>query len=358
MTKTALIFTPKYYVHDTGPDHPETPRRLKSIMRELDKLDPHLVGGKLERVAPNPAGPEDLELVHTKEHIQLVKHVCEQGGGLLDLGDTVVSPKSFDVAMLAAGGAKKAVDLVVSGEFRNAFALIRPPGHHAGPYYAMGFCLFNNVAMAAAYMIKNLGLTRILIIDIDAHHGNGTQDIFYNSRKVLYASLHENPQEFPGTGFVDEVGEGAGLGFNVNVPLPFKVSDNEYLHAFDDIIVPIAEQYNPQFILASIGYDGYFRDPVARLNLSAHCYRSIFEKILNLASTCCENKFTAVLEGGYNIRQLGKLVVSTISKMANFPYFTKNAYRAYPPDLKVEERAKKTIEIVKEVQSAFWNLQL
>ena len=356
MANTALIFTPKYYKHKTGPRHPETPMRLKAIIRELRGLDPHLVAGRLKKVTPNAVDIEDLELVHTKEHVQLVKRVCEQGGGLLDLGDTVVSPESFEVARLAVGGAKKAVDLVSSGKVKNAFALIRPPGHHAGPYYAMGFCLFNNVAIAASYLIKDLGFKRILIIDVDAHHGNGTQEIFYNSKKVLYVSLHEDPQEFPGVGFLDEVGEGDGLGYNVNIPLPFGTGDKEYLQAFDSIVAPIARQYTPQFILASVGYDGYFKDPVAKLNLSASCYSAIFERVLNLASTHCENRFVALLEGGYNIRQLGKLAVSTIAKMAAFPYSTKNADRARPSDLKAEKYARKVIETVKEAQSAFWSL--
>lgn len=356
MANTALIFTPKYYKHKTGPRHPETPMRLKAIIRELKRLDPHLVAGRLKKVTPNAVDIEDLELVHTKEHVQLVKRVCEQGGGLLDLGDTVVSPESFEVARLAVGGAKKAVDLVSSGKVKNAFALIRPPGHHAGPYYAMGFCLFNNVAIAASHLIKDLGFKRILIIDVDAHHGNGTQEIFYNSRKVLYVSLHEDPQEFPGVGFLDEVGEGDGLGYNVNIPLPFGTGDKEYLRAFDSIVAPIARQYSPQFILASVGYDGYFKDPVAELNLSASCYSAIFERVLNLASTHCENRFVALLEGGYNIRQLGKLAVSTIAKMAAFPYSTKNAERARPSDLKAEKYARKIIEMVKEAQSAFWSL--
>lgn len=356
MTTTAIMFTPKFFAHNTGFGHPEKPNRLKAIIKELGKLDPNLVDGKLKRVEPYPATLEDLELVHTQEHIQLVKQVCEQGGGLLDLGDTVVSTRSFEVARLAAGGAKKSVDLVLSGRVKNVFALIRPPGHHAGSYYAMGFCLFNNAAIAAAHLIKNLGYKRVVIIDVDAHHGNGTQEIFYNSRQVLYVSLHEDPQEFPGTGFIDEIGESDGLGYNVNIPLPFKVSDKEYLQAFDDIVIPIAEQYDPQFVLISVGYDGYFKDPVAKLNLSISCYNSIFKKILNLATTHCEDRFIALLEGGYNIRKLGKLAVSSISKMANFPYFVKNVSRSNPVNSKAKKHAEEIIKKVKETQSVFWNL--
>ncbi len=356
MATTAIMFTPKFFEHNTGFNHPEKPNRLKAVIKELGRLDTDLVDGKLERVEPYSAEFEDLELVHTKEHIQLVKHVCEQGGGLLDLGDTVVSKRSFEVARLAAGGAKKSVDLILNGSVKNVFALIRPPGHHAGPYYAMGFCLFNNVAIAATHLIKNLGYKRIFIIDVDAHHGNGTQEIFYNSSQVLYVSIHEDPQEFPGTGFIDEVGEDEGIGFNVNIPLPFEAGDKEYLQAFDNIVIPIAGQYDPQFVLISVGYDGYFKDPVAKLNLSISCYNSIFEKILNLASKHCEGKLTALLEGGYNIRKLGKLAVSSISKMANFPYFIKDAEQNNPVSSDVKKRAIEIIKEVKKTQSAYWSL--
>jgi acetoin utilization deacetylase AcuC-like enzyme len=356
MTTTGIIFTPKFYAHKTGFGHPEKPTRLKAIIHELGKLDADLIEGKLKRYTPDTAKIEDLELVHTREHIQLVKHVCKQGGGLLDLGDTVVSPSSFKVALLAAGGVKKAVDLVLSSKVKNAFALIRPPGHHAGSYFAMGFCLFNNVAIAAAHLTKNLGFKRVFIIDVDAHHGNGTQEIFYNSDRVLYISLHEDPQQFPGSGFIDETGEDEGKGYNVNVPFPFEVGDKEYLRAFDEIVIPIAKQYNPQFVLASVGYDGYFKDPVAKLNLSISCYNSIFEKILDLTSTHCDDRFVAILEGGYNIRNLGKLAVSTISKMADFSYLVKNVSKNDPINLKVEKRAKEIIEKVKETQSVFWSL--
>lgn len=355
MAETAIVFTPKYYRHNTGPGHPETAKRLKVIMKELESLNLFSTGNKCKLVKPDLASIRDLELAHTAEHIHLVQRTCEHGGGLLDLGDTVVSPESFEVARYAVGGAIKGVDLVLNGKFRNAFALIRPPGHHAGPYYGMGFCVFNNVAIAASYLTGRLGLARVLILDIDAHHGNGTQDIFYSTRKVLYVSLHEDPQGFPGTGFVDEVGEGEGLGYNVNIPLPFRVGDEAYLRAVDDVVVPIVRQYSPQFILVSVGYDGYCGDPVAKLSLSASSYSRIFRKILDLASNLCEDRFVAVLEGGYNLRQLGKLVASTIAEMAGFPY--RMQHENSPASLEAEKQAENIIEKSKRIQSAFWSLQ-
>ena len=248
MTKTAVVFTPKYLDHKTGFGHSETPARLRVIVRELNKSG-LLETGKCSLVEPEPASVEDVELVHESDYVQLVQRVCASGGGLLDLGDTVVSSESFEVALLSVGGAMKAVDLVMAGKFRNAFALVRPPGHHAGSYYALGFCIFNNTAIAAAHLLRNFNLDRILILDVDAHHGNGTQEVFYDSDKVLYISLHQDPSEFPGTGFTDEVGEGKGLGYTVNVPFPFRINDQIYFKAFNQIVVPIIQQYKPQFIL-------------------------------------------------------------------------------------------------------------
>jgi acetoin utilization deacetylase AcuC-like enzyme len=356
MVKTAIVFTPKYYGHNTGQGHPETSKRLKVIMKELEKLNLFSAGSNCKLVKPDLASIEDLELVHTSEHIELVKRVCEHGGGLLDLGDTEVSSESFEVARYAVRGAIKAVDLILGKKFKNAFALVRPPGHHAGPYYAAGFCVFNNVAIAATHLIRRLNFERILILDIDAHHGNGTQEIFYDTDKVLYISLHEDPREFPGTGFVDENGEGKGLGYNVNIPFPFRVGDKTYQKAVDEIVVPIVRQFAPQFVLASVGYDGYYGDPVAKLNLSAASYASTFVKIIDLASALCEDRFVAMLEGGYNLRKLGKLVTLTISKMAGFPYSLRD--ESAPVNSIAEKQAEKVIEEVKKVQSAFWSLDL
>lgn len=355
MVRTAIVFTPEYYAHDTGPRHPESSKRLKAIMKELKKLSFLSAAKRCTLVKPEKARIADLQLVHTSEHVQLVKRICGQGGGLLDLGDTVVSPESFDVARYAAGGAITAVDLVLSGDFKNAFALVRPPGHHAGEYYAAGFCIFNNVAIAAAHMIRKHGLDRVLVLDIDAHHGNGTQEIFYDTKKVLYMSLHEDPREFPGTGFIDETGSSEGLGYNVNVPLPFETGDKAYLKAIDEVAIPIAKQYEPEFILMSVGYDGYYEDPVAKLNLSSSAFTRVFQKILDIASHHCENRLAAVLEGGYNVKRLGPLVASTLSRMAGCPYLIEKETPHTIPS--ATRQAEEVIARVSETQSAFWNLR-
>jgi acetoin utilization deacetylase AcuC-like enzyme len=323
------------------------------IMKELERSG-LLQTGKCSLVKPDAVSSEEVKLVHESDYIQLVKRVCASGGGLLDLGDTVVSPESFEVALLAAGGALKAVELVMDGKFRNAFALVRPPGHHAGPYYALGFCIFNNAAIAAAHLLHSFNLGRVLILDVDAHHGNGTQEIFYDDDKVLYISLHQDPTDFPGTGFADEVGEGKGLGYTVNVPFPLQIDDQTYLEAFNQIVVPIIQQYKPQFIMVSVGFDNHYSDPVASLSLSALSYVEIFGKILELASKFCTGRLVAVLEGGYSRSFLGKLAISVIARMAGVPYPIKDKRVMASP--RVRGQAKKIIEEVKSIQSSFWNL--
>jgi acetoin utilization deacetylase AcuC-like enzyme len=353
MPKTAVLYTPKYLNHNPGPHHPESPKRLKAIMKELNRSG-LLETGKCSLIEPKRASINDLELVHEPDYIQLVKKTCASGGGLLDLGDTTVSPKSFETALFAVGGALKAVNLVMTGRFKNAFALVRPPGHHAGPYYAMGFCLFNNIAIAATHLLKQRSIERILILDIDAHHGNATQEIFYNTDKVLYISLHQDPTGFPGTGFTDETGKERGTGYTVNIPFPFGIDDEVYLKAVRDIAVPITQQYEPQFILLSVGFDGHYTDPVAELSLSASSYIETFSHMLNLASKFCRGKLVAILEGGYSLKYIGKLATTIIAKMAEVPYIFQD--RSPVASTRVKAQAEEVIREVKIVQSSFWHL--
>lgn len=351
--KTAVYYSPRFLEHDPGPDHPETPNRLRVIVDELSQSG-LLKSGACAYVEPKPAKREDLELVHETDYIKLVEKTCAAGGGLLDLGDTVISPKSCDVATLAAGALIGAVNAVAEMKTRNAFALVRPPGHHAGAYYALGFCLFNNVSIAASYLLNRLGFSRVLILDIDAHHGNGTQEIFYNTDKVLYISLHQDSRGFPGTGFADEIGEGKGLGYNVNVPLPFRTDDPTYQEAFDEIAVPIAKQFKPQFMLVSAGFDGHYTDPVGDLSLSLNGYETTFTKIVSLAAKLCEGKLVVSLEGGYSLNFLGKGVTSALAKMAHASYRVKdNRPMAHP---RVVRRAEQIMSNVKRIQSMYWEL--
>lgn len=205
MTRTTVVFSPMYYLHNPGRNHPESANRLRAIVNRLEEYR-RSGNGNWRFVEAGKASLEDIEQIHCREYIRLVEAVCKSGGGPLDLQDTVASPESFEVALCAVGGALKAVNLVMNRDFENAFALVRPPGHHARRFHACGFCIFNNVAITASYLIRKFLLKRILILDVDAHHGNGTQEAFYETSKVLYVSLHEDPRDFPGTGFADGPG--------------------------------------------------------------------------------------------------------------------------------------------------------
>jgi len=353
MSKTAIIFSPKYYQHNPSRGHPESAKRLSLIINELKR-------GKLSKsrnwqfVEPEKARIEDVELVHDRTYIEFVESICKSGGGLLDSGDTLASPKSFEVALYAVGGTLKAVNLVMARKFENAFALVRPPGHHAGKFRAYGFCIFNNIAIAAKYLLKKFRLKRILILDIDAHHGNGTQETFYETNKVLYVSLHQDPRDFPGTGFIDEVGEGEGLGYKVNVPLPYRTGDQVYLKAVKEIATPIIYQYKPQIILVSAGLDGHYTDPVASLSLSALCYQKVYGTIVNLASEICEGRLVSVLEGGYSLSFIGKIAAAAIAKMSGNFYAV--ADKILTPKKRVRMQGENLIKEAKKVQRAFWNM--
>jgi len=350
---TAIYYSPAFLEHDPGPDHPEIPLRLKSIVDELSRSS-ILKSGKCAYFQPKPAKREDIQLVHETEYIELVKRTCAAGGGSLDLGDTIVSPKSYAAATLAAGALIDALNMVANEKARNAFTLVRPPGHHAGAYYALGFCLFNNIAIGASHLINRLNHKRILIIDVDAHHGNGTQEIFYDTNRVLYISLHEDSSGFPGTGFIDEAGEGRGVGYTVNIPLPFRTDDTTYQRAFNEIVVPIAGQYMPEFILVSAGFDGHYTDPVGDLSLSMKTYDEIFAKIVTLANQLCEGRLVATLEGGYSLDFLGKMVTSAISRMAHVSYKVEDSRPVSHP--RTIRKAEEIINNVKRIQSSFWNL--
>jgi acetoin utilization deacetylase AcuC-like enzyme len=350
---TAIYYSPKFLEHKTGPDHPESPHRLQVIIKELNQSR-LLNTGNCALIEPKPASSEDLALVHKPDYIKLVQQTCAQGGGILDLGDTVVSSKSCETAFLAAGALVEAVNSVAKGDARNAFALVRPPGHHAGADYAWGFCIFNNIAIAASYLLSRLNFERVLIIDIDAHHGNGTQEIFYNANRVLYVSIHEDPTDFPGTGFEDEVGEGEGIGYTVNVPLPFRSNDEIYIRAFDEIVTPISKQFKPHFILVSAGFDAHYSDPVGALSISMKCYEEIFTKIVTLASQLCEKKLVAALEGGYSLNFLGRMVTAAIAKIANASYEVED--RSLSSNPRVIKKAEQVIASVNRIQSSFWKL--
>ncbi|MGD8997236.1 MAG: histone deacetylase, partial [Anaerolineae bacterium] len=295
---TAYVYHPVYLEHNQ-PTHPENARRLERILQTLEERG---LLARLRLLEPRPATQDELLRVHTERHIADVKRVAERGGGHMDM-DTYVSPRSFEAALMAAGGVTRAVEGVLSGEIANAFALVRPPGHHATPGRAMGFCLFNNAAVAARAALAEEGIDRVFIADFDVHHGNGTQDSFADDPDVFYFSTHQYPY-YPGTGAMGEMGRGAGAGTLLNVPLPTGVGDHGYAQIFSDLVWPLAERFNPDLVLVSAGYDGHWTDPLAHMNLSLTGYAHVQRELVRMADQLCEGRIVFTLEGGYQLEAL------------------------------------------------------
>lgn len=299
------VYDPIYLKHDTG-EHVENARRLEAIISHLEQTG---LKSQLTLVKPRPASVEELALVHQEQYISHIQEVARKGGGWLD-PDTVMSADSYDVARYAAGGVIRAVEAVMGGEVDSVFALVRPPGHHATSRQAKGFCLFNNIAIAAKYALAQYELERILIVDFDVHHGNGTQETFYDNPRVMYISTHQYPF-YPGTGSVEETGGGAAEGTNINIPLPAGCGDDEYLKVFEQIIVPAAKRFQPQLILVSAGYDGYWADPLALMEVSVTGFGQMARIIKGLADELCGGRLVFTLEGGYNLDALAASVKAT-----------------------------------------------
>ncbi len=303
--KSGFVYDPIYLKHDTG-GHPESSRRLEAIISHLEQTG---LKQRLTPIKPRPATIGELTLVHHESHVAHVKEVAQRGGGWLD-PDTVISPGSYDAALYAAGGAIEAVEAVVGGEVSSAFALVRPPGHHATERQAKGFCLFNNLAIAARHALERLKLERLVIIDFDVHHGNGTQEAFYDNPNVLYMSTHQYPH-YPGTGRVEETGNGIAEGTTVNIPLPAWCGDAEYEQVFEQIIVPAARRFEPQLILVSAGYDTHWADQLALMQLTVSGFARIVGTIKGLADELCQGRLVLSLEGGYNLEALAASVKAT-----------------------------------------------
>ena len=303
--KVGFVYDPIYLRHDTG-GHVENSRRLEAIIFSLEQTG---LKSRLTPIRPRPATIGELTLVHHESHVAHVKEVAQRGGGWLDM-DTVMSAGSYDAALYAAGGAIEAVAAVMGGEVSSAFALVRPPGHHATPRQAMGFCLFNNVAIAAKYALVKLGLERLIIIDFDVHHGNGTQEAFYDNPNVLYISTHQYPH-YPGTGRVEETGSGMAEGTTVNIPLPAGCGDAEYERVFEQIVIPAARRFVPQVILVSAGYDGHWADELAMMQVTVTGFARITSIIKELADELCHGRLVLCLEGGYHLAALAASVRAT-----------------------------------------------
>ena len=301
---TGFVYSDVYLKHNTGAGHPERAERLTAI---VDRLQQSGLLAEMVRLEPVAAAPEWITAVHSPQYLERVRTNCLAGAPHLDSTDTPVSAESYAAALSAAGGVLAAVDGVMSGKVRNAFCAVRPPGHHALKERAMGFCLFNNVAIAARYLQKQHKLARVLIVDWDVHHGNGTQAAFNDNPTVFYFSTHQSPF-YPGTGRAEERGEGKGVGSKLNVPLPAGSGDADYLKAFEEKLKPAADAFKPDFVLVSAGFDAAQGDLLGRMKITPDGYAALTRIVKSIAERHCQGRLVSVLEGGYNLEALAASV--------------------------------------------------
>lgn len=309
---TGLAYDARFLAHDTGPSHPERPERLTAALSKLESLP---WAGELVRVAPRAAGLDRIEALHSSRYVERARETCQSGNRLLDTPDVVVSEASFEAALLAAGAALELADAVMAGKLSNGFALLRPPGHHAERDFAMGFCLFNNAAVAARHLQKKHGLERILLLDWDVHHGNGTQHLFEEDPSVLYVSLHQYPY-YPGTGASWETGVGKGKGATMNCPMKAGAGDDEYKQAFTEKILPKAEEFRPDAVIVSAGFDAHALDPLGGIRLSTEMYGWMTERVLEIAAKHAKGRVISLLEGGYDLDALADSVATHVAALS------------------------------------------
>ncbi len=342
MMRTAVVTDETFLRHDPGPYHPESPARLRAIHRRLAADD---LAGRLRHLPARPATREELCRVHTPEHHRRVAATAGREASLDP--DTQTSPDSYRAAELAAGGLLALTEAVVRGEVDNGFALVRPPGHHAERDRAMGFCLFNNVAVAAEHALRALGLTRVAILDWDLHHGNGSMHSFWDRADVLYASAHQYPY-YPGTGALDEVGAGPGRGFSLNVPLPCGMGDEEYVAVFREILAPVVAAYRPELILVSAGFDISAGDPLGGMRVTPQGFAWLTGLALEMAAAC-QGRLVLTLEGGYDVEGQATSVAACLQALLGEP-------PGPPPPRAGVGRAGALLEAVRRVQAPYWKV--
>lgn len=310
--KTGLHIAPLYSDHDPGLGHPESPARNQAILKALAE------SGRLFKLASIPvrmAEVQEVEMCHPLHYIELVEKEVTAKSHILSTGDTQISAKSYEVAMHAVGGVLNTVDAVMSGKLKNAFCAVRPPGHHARPSQGMGFCLFNNIAIGARYAQKKHGAAKIAIVDWDVHHGNGTQDIFYDDGSVFFASTHQSPL-YPYTGYAEETGAGKGIGSTLNLPFAAGAGIKEIGTAFQDKILPGILSFEPDLIMISAGFDSREGDPLGRFQLKDSDFEQLTRGLMQIAEEVCQGRVISVLEGGYNLSGLASAVTSHVEALA------------------------------------------
>jgi acetoin utilization deacetylase AcuC-like enzyme len=310
VSRTGLLDHAAFLEHDNGPGHPERPERLLAVLAHLARTG---LLAELDRRAPGPAPAEALAAVHGEEYLRRVAETAGRGGSLDD-PDTEASEGSYEAARRAAGAVIEACDRVMAGEWHNAFVAARPPGHHAEVGRAMGFCLFNNAAIAARHLQRRHGLERVAILDWDVHHGNGTQHIFEEDGSVFYASLHQFPH-YPGTGAATERGRGAGAGTTLNLPQPAGSGDREWIAALEDAALPALLDFAPEFLIVSAGFDAHADDPLSATEVSVDGFRVLTERAAELARRACRGRLVACLEGGYHLEALARSAAAHVAAL-------------------------------------------
>jgi acetoin utilization deacetylase AcuC-like enzyme len=338
-----LISSERFAEHQTPPGHPECPERAEVM--DVIASEWRRKGGEV--VAPREATREQLARVHDSEYL---RRIAETAGSATALDpDTYTSPESHEVALLAAGAAVDAVERVLGGKHQRAFALVRPPGHHAERHRAMGFCFYNNVAVAAAHA-RSMGAERVAIVDYDVHHGNGTQHMFETDPSVLYLSTHQYPY-YPGTGAADEIGRGQGRGFTVNIPLEVGATDDDYRVVFDEIVVPVLLRFAPDLVLVSAGFDAHERDPLAGMRLTATAFEAMTAALCQVAEECCGGRIMAVTEGGYNLRALAESMQAAVDALGSGARAPRWLSSSIP-----STRGREAAVAVKAALATFWKL--
>lgn len=346
MNRTGVVYDPLYLEHRTGDYHPESHHRLEVL---YDMLKDDDIAGNFSEIKPRFCLPEELEMIHGSEYIARVAETAGISHASLD-PDTQTSARSYDVARLAVGGIFEAIDWVIRGKCQNAFSLIRPPGHHAEASRAMGFCLFNNVALGARYAQKKYALSKVLILDWDLHHGNGTQNAFFEDPGVLYFSTHQFPY-YPGSGHLKEIGAGKGVGYTINVPLGTGNGNGEFARIFRKILVPISMAFCPDLILVSAGFDIYYRDPLGGMKVSKEGFALLTKIVMEIAKSCTTGRIVVILEGGYHLEGLRESGKAVLKELIGESIIEKTAMEI---EEKVDNRIDSLIQTVKDQLRSHW----
>lgn len=308
--KSGIVLDKRYLDHNMGDSHPESPKRIETIHRIIERK----IAFPFLKIEPRTASEEEIQWIHTRAYLDSIKNTAGKDKVKLD-SDTATNAKSYQTALLAAGGVLKGIDLIMDGKIKNCFAPVRPPGHHAEATRAMGFCLFNNIAIGAEYLLRKHHLNKILIVDWDIHHGNGTQNAFYQRDDVLYFSIHQSPH-YPGTGHWSETGIEKGEGFNLNVPLLTGKTDQDFLYVFQNIVKPVAAAFKPEFILVSAGFDIAASDPLGGMDISPLGFGALARELLDLAGLFSQERILFLLEGGYDLKALEQGVIQVLLQMS------------------------------------------